>query len=384
MRIAYVCADRGIPVLGENGASVHVREVLRAFATLGHDVHCLVARRGDGDGAGLKLEEVGQAGDDCAGGESAAEAIEARLCELHETWPFDLVYERYSLWSAAGCRAAARIAVPVITEVNALLLPEQANRRDRISEARARAIEAEVLTRSDLLVAVSEQLARYLEKAGASSDRIVVIGNAVDTRRFRPDIHRASIAGVPDKAFVIGFTGSLQMWHGVDTLLRAFRDLKETEARAHLLIVGEGPQRNWIEGFVDGTGLTGSVTLTGWVAHEDLPPVIARMDVATAPYPQSNASYLSPLKLFEYLAMGRPVVASRIGQIEELLRNSEAACLLPPGNAPALASVLRALMRCPTTLRRMANASAREGRRHDWTDNAQAVLQYVPTSRSVA
>lgn len=388
MRIAYVTADRGIPVFGAKGASIHIQEMMRAFAKLGHEVRAVTARRGSAGATDLFVEEVAQTaqGTDRADKERAAmaqaEAIEARLLALYRDWPFDLIYERYSLWSAAGCRAANKLDVPVVTEVNAPLVVEQQAFRSLVCSAEARAIEAEVLAESSALIGVSQQMASYMKNAGADAERVFVIGNAVDTGHFHPAVIPTHLTTVPQEAFVVGFTGSLKKWHGVDTLLEAFLDFQAIEPSAHLLICGDGPKRGWIEGFIAGAGLSEAVTLTGWVEHDALPGLIARMDIATAPYPEADDHYFSPLKLFEYLAMGRPVVASDIGQTAELLSGSKAAILLPPGNAKALASAMQQLKEDPLQRRRMSAAAGIEGARHDWTRNAGLVMQ-IAASQSV-
>lgn len=386
MRIAYVTADRGIPVFGAKGASIHIQAMIRAFEALGHEVHCIAARPGGIGPFAVEDVPLPPVGTDRDSKESAAmaqaKAIAAHLEDLHADKPFDLIYERYSLWSAAGVRAGKRLGVPVVVEVNAPLVDEQVKFRELARESDARRIEAEVLGGADLLAAVSDQVAGWLVRQGAAPGRVSVIGNAVDTGAFQPGT--VPQAPVPEGAFCVGFTGSLKMWHGVDTLLAAFRRLRRDVPDAHLLIVGDGPKKGWIEGFVAGADLTGAVTLTGWVDHADLPPLIARMDVATAPYPAAEDHYFSPLKLYEYLAMGRPVVASDIGQTAELLTGSDAACLLPPGDAGALADCLLGLARDPARRALMAEASAAEGRRHDWTDNARAVLGRIAAQRTAA
>ena len=382
MRIAYVSADRGIPVFGEKGASIHIQEMMHAFARLGHDVRCVTARAGGAPRRGLSVDEVPQTVSGVTRAEkehaamAQADAIEDRLCELFGEWPFDLIYERYSLWSAAGCRAAAKLGVVVVTEVNAPLVLEQAEFRSLVCANEARAIEAEVLAGSTALAAVSRHIGDYLVDAGADPARVHVIGNAVDTGHFRPGVPPANL-DIPEDAFVVGFTGSLKMWHGVDTLMEAFRIFRAREPHAHLLICGDGPKRGWIDGFIAGAGLQEAVTMAGWVDHADLPSLIARMDVATAPYPASNAHYFSPLKLYEYLAMGIPVVASDIGQTAELLVGSDAACLLPPGDAGALVRALEELAADPARREKMAKAAAREGAQHDWTRNASIVANIV-------
>src|SRR5207247_157692 len=123
--------------------------------------------------------------------------------------------------------------------------------------------------------------------------------------------------------FVVGFVGSLKPWHGVDTLVEAFRMLRAARPDAHLLLVGEGPSREALERRVASRGLGEAVSFTGAVPYHEIPHYLAAMDVAVAPHAASNHFYFSPIKIFEYLAAGCPVVASAIGQIAELLVDGE-------------------------------------------------------------
>ena len=382
MRIAYVCADGGIAVFGDKGASVHITAMAGAFGRIGHDVRVLCAKRGTG-AAAYAVEQVAAdlpLPDDRAAKErghiATAAAIEARLVALHREWPFDLIYERYALWSTAGVRAGRRLGVPVIMEVNAPLVMEQAAFRQLVLEPEARAIEAEVFRGADALAVVSDELVAYVTAKGADRARVHVIRNAVDTARFTP--LAAPATGLPPDAFVVGFSGSLKAWHGLDTLLPAFRDLHAVLPRAHLLVVGEGPRKAWVEGYATGAGIADAVTLTGWVGHDDLPGLIARMDVATAPYPAAEGHYFSPLKLYEYLAVGRPVVASHIGQTAQVLDGTGAALLVPPGDPKALTEALLQLAHDPALAARLSLNAAAQGRRHDWADNARAVMALMP------
>ena len=115
-------------------------------------------------------------------------------------------------------------------------------------------------------------------------------------------------------------------------LLEVFRTLLDHSLAYHLLLVGDGPLRSWTEGYIQGARLAEKVTITGWVPYDRLPRLIQRMDVAVAPYPFLENFYFSPLKLFEYMAVGKPVVASRIGQIQEVIQDAETGLLVRPGD----------------------------------------------------
>lgn len=395
MKLVYVNADNGVPVFGDKGASVHIQEMVRAFRSLDCEVRIVTARMGDDQVGDLAALTESVRGPDRSSTlvdredkerlyVETASRIEARLVALHRVWPFDMIYERYSLWSAAGVRAARRLGIPCVVEVNAPLVEEQADYRKLALEDTARDIEAEVFLRADALVVVSKPLGKYVVGKGAAPERVHVAGNAVDTVRFHPGAVSADVPSIPDDAFVIGFSGSLKRWHGVDILLAAFRDLKYRMPEAHLLIVGDGPKRGWIEGFIEGAWLEGAVTMTGWQPHDALPGLIARMDVATAPYPESDNHYFSPLKLFEYMAVGRPIVASRIGQTAEVIADDWNGVLVPPGDTGALAEALIRLQTDPACARRLAIAAAEEGKRHDWKRNALAVLDTARCLRKVA
>lgn len=397
MRIAYVNADCGIPVFGDKGAAVHVREMVRAFRGIGCETRLLATRLGSGDRGDLAgvtelVEAPGRAafGGDPAGREgkerahlAAASAVEQRLAQLHAARPLDMIYERYSLWSAASVRAGARLGIPVVVEVNAPLVEEQATYRRLALGETARALEAEVFANASALVVVSEGLRGYVVDRGARPERVQVLSNAVDLTRFNPAAAPAGL-DIDPSAFVIGFTGSLKRWHGIDVLFEAFRLVRARAPEAHLLIVGDGPKRGWAEGFAQGALMDGAVTMTGWVDHDALPGLIARMDVATAPYPPSENSYFSPLKLYEYLAVGRPVVASAIGQTADVIADGVNGLLTPPGDAAALAEALLALRADPARAARLGRAAAAEGARHSWTRNARAVIDLAANLREAA
>ncbi|MCZ8335148.1 MAG: glycosyltransferase family 4 protein [Rhodobacteraceae bacterium] len=387
MRIAYLCADGGVPVFGQKGGSVHVRAMIKAFRAEGHEVEVLCAEAGDGP-ADFPITAIGPDFPPVEGREAKerrllaiAEALQSRLEALHQLRPFDMIYERYGLWSATGVRAGRSLGVPTVIEVNAPLVEEQAAFRKFVLQQEARQIEAEVFCGADTLAVVSREVAGYVQSRGAPGERIHVIGNAVDGSTFHPGIPAASVPGLPDAAFTIGFTGSLKAWHGTDLLVEALARLRPN-LPAHLLIVGDGPERGALLEQAARLGLAGSVTITGWVPHHHLPALIARMDAAVAPYPATANHYFSPLKLFEYLAMGRAIVASRIGQTAELLGPTGSGLLIPPGDADALADALRRIATDPALAASLRKRAALQAGLHDWRQNARRIVDLFPRARA--
>ncbi|MEZ4830715.1 MAG: ABC transporter transmembrane domain-containing protein [Caldilineaceae bacterium] len=379
MRIAYVCADPGVPVFGRKGASVHVQEVIRALIRLGAEVH-LFAVRLDGDApADLAADLVVHALPPVGKGDAHERELRAlALNEVIESWlaqegPFDLVYERYSLWSYAGMTYAADNDAIGVLEVNAPLIEEQANHRTLIHRAEAEDVARRAFAAADGIFAVSAQVASYLADWPTAQGRIHVVPNGVDPARFAPrHSHTTPTTAAP---FTVGFVGTLKPWHGVDTLVEGFAQLHAQRPGAQLLIVGDGPCRAEIEDQVAAMGLSAAVKLTGAVDPSQIPDLLARMDVATAPYPHLDDFYFSPLKLYEYMAAALPVVVSRIGQIEDVVVHGETGLIAAPGDAADLAEKLITLHDDPHLRRRLGEqARAEIVANHSWEKVARRIL----------
>lgn len=386
MRIAYVCADSGIPVWGSKGASAHVRGVVRALRRRGDDVTVFTPRPGGhappdlADVDVVVLPTVPR-GPVAAREEHAIAANELLLAALEDSGPFDLVYERYSLWSVAGMvYAHDRATVRSLLEVNAPLIDEQERHRALHDRAAAERRARTAFRLADAVVAVSEPVAAWARSLGAV--RAAVVPNGVDVDRF-------AIAPAPaddPETFTVAFSGSLKPWHGVDVLLHAVADITQDGAAVgtRLLIVGDGPQRGTIETLIDDLGLRPVVTLTGAVDPDDVPGWLMRADVGAAPYPADADAYFSPLKVVEYLGASLPVVASAVGQIPFLLDGERAGLLAPAGDAAALANALRTLRDDRALRRRLGeHGRALAGRRHTWDGvvaDSMALVGVVPAT----
>lgn len=343
MRIAYVCADPGVPVFGSKGCSVHVQEVVRALTAQGHSV-TLFARRWGGeppqDLTDIECVALAPLSIENREAREAALAAADRLvpCMLTAHEPFDMVYERYALWSGSAMHWARERSIPSILEVNAPLVEEQALHRTLHDRSLAEAISFDALSSARHVVAVSSGVAGWLISEGIDPGKIEVVANGVDTTRFAPSV------GEPGKVPVIGFVGTLKPWHGVEILIEAAAELARCNQEFRLCIVGDGPQSSALKEEARERGLEGLVEFNGAIAPEDIPAVLSGVDIAVAPYPDLEGFYFSPLKVMEYMAAGKAVVASRIGDIDGLVSHRVDGMLCPPGDVRALAATLEELL----------------------------------------
>lgn len=387
MRIAYVCADPGVPVFGLKGASRHVREVIRALVRRGAQVE-LFAPRLEGE-APPGLEEVtfrplpDPQGNPAARERAALDANGALQTLLERTGPFDLVYERYSLWSFAGMFYARSKGVPGLLEVNAPLIEEQARYRSLVNRAAAEQVADRVFGAATALLPVSEGVAAYLRSVPVAPDRVHIVPNGVDPDRFRPGLPPAW----PDdpKTFTVGFCGTLKPWHGLALLVEAFALLHRSSPMSRLLIVGDGPMCKQVEADLTARDLLDAAHLVGSVAPDEVPRWLASMQIGVAPYPNLEPFYFSPLKVLEYMAAGLPVVASRVGQLDSLIRDSVTGILCPPDDAAALATAIGRLQADPDLRLRLGRAG-RESvvRHHTWDRVVTRILALAGLGRPLA
>lgn len=383
MRILYLTADLGIPLDGHKGATQHVRGFVRALAGLDHEV--LVVAPPSGRPTGLEVPVAHLPGPALAEavlprvaprlGRALAHlwnnvAVEQALEDVLAAWQPDLVYERASPFGVAGGIVSARHGLPHVLEVNAPLAWEGARyRRQALTEA-AGELDRAAYEAATLVVAVSAELADILAELGVPPGKIAVVPNGVDLERFVPD-GEAERPGRPGTV-VVGFVGSLKPWHGVDELVDAFRRLAADE-RYHLLVVGDGPRAVVVDAAA--RELPGRVTRRAGVAHDEVPRLLRGMDVAVAPYPPLERFYYSPLKVLEYMAAGRAIVASALGQVRDLITDGETGVLVPPGDVDALVRAVAELGDDAGRRGALGRAAAAvAGRDHGWTDRATRVL----------
>ncbi len=360
MRIAYVCADRGIPLGGRKGASVHVRSVSAGLARRGHQV-LLACRRTDGDDAtvpGVVIERL-----------PAEDEQMAWLFGVLREFPADTLLERYSLSTGPALAVASNLGIPSVLELNAPLVAEAIRHRGlEDPDGRLAERERHLIASVGRVIAVSSALAEYAVACGAPATRVVVIRNGVDLAPFRNADGREVREHYGLSGVVIGFAGSLKPWHGVRALVEA---TARVSAPVSLLIVGDGPEREAIREAARHLAPGQRAVLTGAVSHDRVPDFLAAMDIGAAPFEPQPGFYFSPLKIAEYLAAGLPVVSTSQGDLPSMV--GDAGVLVTPGDSSELIRALEMLVRDRPTRVRMSQAARMQAEQMSWERAAERV-----------
>jgi starch synthase len=356
MRIACLATDPGAPYGGRDGGSVQLEELVEALALEGAQVLALVpgvARDAAQPAAGATVEELPPA----AGGSELVRGdwIEARLMRFGA----DALYERLALPSVAGSRAAARLGIPHLVDLDQPLLAESRRRRRAQEPDGAARLEREVLARAERVFTASSPLAMHALRCGAA--RVEVFPGAVAVERHP---HRRRSGDRP----VAVFAGRVRPWHGIETVVAAWRLLGE--AAPVLVIAGEaGEAAELLESL--------GAVLLGTIPHRQVPAVLAEADIGLAPYARDAPIHHSPLKLFEYMGAGLASVAGELPATHELV-SAEQAVLVPRGDPEALAAAVAGLAVDGPRRDRMGRAArALVAGAHTWRHRARRLMEHV-------
>lgn len=360
---------------------MHIEELIHALRELGHEVRVVAPTPGGDADMGSEVGWVRGLRDKLP--KSLYECLEIgysvlaywRLAKAVKEFKPDVIYERYNLYLLAGLMASRRFGLPLLLEVNAPLVDERIQFGGLGLPWLGRWAETKVWCGADLVLPVTQVLAGHVLARGVPADRIVVIPNGINESHFAdaPTPQKAkSDLGWPD-SLILGFTGFVRDWHGVDRVLRWLAN-PDTPANARLLVVGDGPARADLERLAAELGIADRVRFTGVVPRAQVPALVAAFDVALQP---AVVPYASPLKLFEYLALGKAIVAPRQPNILEVLNDGENALLFDARDSGALEDALTKL--CKSTLLReslaVGAASSIARLRLTWRSNALRVSQ---------
>lgn len=311
------------------------------------------------------------------------------------TWAPAFVYQRYSLGNFVGPILKQVYGVPYICEYNGSFpwMARRWSQRKLVHERLLNRIELLNLHSADVVVVVSQAMQAELVSRGIPAANILVNPNGVDAGVYSPSVDGASIRAryALDDKLVIGFIGTFGPWHGAEVLAQAFVELMQDHPayreRVRLLMIGDGVTLPHAKAIIAAAGLQNCCVFTGSVPQADGPLFLAACDVLASPHvPNSDGTpfFGSPTKLFEYMAMGKGIVASNLDQIGEILLHDVSAFLVEPGSVTDLGRGLQHMIEHPADAKRMGeNARKVVIERYTWKQHVGRIIAALEQSTAV-
>lgn len=418
LRIAHLFQSSHTDFSEPRAAHLHIYHTLRGLQGAGHEASLLALHGREVlftddlslfEGAPLSREHFGRLGSSGAHAFKRAESA-VRFLQVASDMPYlalfdsyrmrdaclqnaanvDLLHERFNLLSVGGILASRRLGIPLVLEVNADLIEQR--RAKGVPERGLRLLWARLATRLTLagaasVVCVSEELRLHLQqKWKLPAQKLVTLpcaadveafGQPFDTRRMR------QLFQLTDEP-VVAWVGGFYEWHDLDLLVASFARLVEHVPRARLLLVGDGPTRRSVVQNLGSRALLGKVILTGSVSHSEVPGLLSIADVVLAPAAPLTAydgGTGTPLKLFEYMAAGKAIVATAMPHAVAVIEEGETGLLIAPGDVGGFADAMARLIRNPDERARLGrNARERAREQHGWeqyTERLEAIYRRV-------
>jgi glycosyltransferase involved in cell wall biosynthesis len=319
-----------------------------------------------------------------------ARAVRVAMEAAREFKP-TFVYQRLSGGDWSGVQVADALGIPLVVEYNGseLWIAKNWGRKVRCA-AEIQMAEEAMLRRADLVFTVSQPLCDELLARNVAPDRVAWYPNCVDPTIFNPaaipeavrTATRGQLGAEPDD-FVFLFLGTFGLWHGAEVFARAAalvaRDSEwMRRTRVRFAFVGDGKTRPQCQEIIKASLAAARTEFTGLVAQHEAPRYLAAADAFVSPHvPNADGSrfFGSPTKLFEYMAMARPIVASALDQIAEVLDHERTALLAQPGDVESLAAGLRRVVEDRTLGARLGAAARAEVlAKYTWTRHVSVML----------
>lgn len=281
--------------------------------------------------------------------------------------------------------AARILGIPVVLQIEAPYYLHAAYAHDRLRfPAFWQWLERRVIGLASAVLVISKLAYSHYVSLGFAPEKFTVVPNGVDLSRFDPNICGKAIRQryqTGDKV-VVGFVGRFEEYAGIDWFLEHLPDLGPAIDDIAVLIVGAGPLESRLKEIVVRLDLVKRVSFAGFVCHAEIPKYISSFDIAVAPYRKVELFYGSPMKIYEYQAMGKPVITPRMGQSEELIQHGENGLLYEPDDVETMLVVLRLLIQDADLRLRLGRAAQKRSHEVAWTweQHAAAILKVCRTA----
>lgn len=387
--------------MGRGAEGLHILHITEALEAMGHQVEILsppgINPRQEAGTGPLDMTEVKTQGTQsawkaisCKAPQVIFECIEffynfwalPRLIFAHRRSHYDLIYERHAMFLLAGTLFSCLTGIPLFVEVNEISGPRRARRQT--FRRLAGWVERFVFHRAAGIFAVSSFLADKITGKIGTRGLITVSSNAIHPKDFQREFYGERIRreyGLTGKV-ILGFAGWFSEWDRLDFLVETFGHLCGQTGRSDLvlMLVGDGPVLSDVRKLVERLGLEKSVLLTGPIARREILDYLDAIDIAVIPH--SN-DYGSPMVMFEFMALGKPVVAPALRPILDVIEDGKNGMIFPPFSFTVLIQILKALLDNDGK-RKQIGAAARERvmRSHTWEANARLIMNRYEIIRS--
>ena len=318
-------------IASKDGQYVHISEIVSALKSLGHEIIMVEPNSINQKEFGKSAKGVQGLRDNLPG--FVHELLEfaysfydfIKLYKAIKKHQPDCIYERYNLYLPSGIWAKQWFNLPLLSEVNSPLYDEREKNDGIQIKALARWTERYAWEHADHVLPVTQVLANIIEQEGIRQDKMSVIHNGINTKNFpwppalsNDILQQYQLGG----KLVLGFVGFVREWHRLDRVLDAIA--AHPDENWHLFLVGDGPGREFLEQHAQRLGITDKMTITGIISRENMPQYQSVFDLALQP---DVTPYASPLKIFEYMALGKAILAPNMANIKEILSDQHNALL---------------------------------------------------------
>lgn len=388
MRILYSCP---LDPVGQAAAGGHVINIVKELAHLGHTVTLIHM--------GSPLSDLDGVRQIALGNSTVAPTppiwrnikLGREIAREWRSGAYDVVYHRFDKSTVLPPLVARLWRMPLVVEVNSDLRSEPyLLRKSRLQHSLIQFIERMNYLCANHIIVVAEGIKHSLRKVyGLVESKITVVSNGADLDVIMP-MHRdaccQSLGLELDRRYSV-FTGTFQVWQGLETIIEAYVHVRKTHPEAACLLIGDGPERPNLEARISALGLSSAFCLPGWCSPQQVALYLGASDLCLAPYandaaatptpgaaPRGALMRGSPLKVYTYLAAGRPVVASHFQEVGLLVEEIGAGLSIPPERPDCLAEAICHILENPQEAERMGR-TAREvaEQRYGWRAVAERV-----------